>query len=291
MMNPSIWNPSYAALKNQYMMCLHHRTQWLGYSTTNSSDNIQAPNTQLVTLTAPIQKLKSGIGLGVMNDNLGPIRNFNALVSYAYGFDVGLGKLATGVSFGIQSMYLNTNTWRPENVNDPTLSVISSGTLNQLKPVFRFGLGYSDEKFYIGLSVNNLFTPSYSFSNSGIESKLVRHYYLQSSYLIYLSEKVSLQPSILTKNAEMSMSIEASNLFLIGNIWTGLAFRTGDAATFLAGINLLADKSLKVGYNLDLSVLNNSAKALTSHEIFLSYNLASFLDNRKPIVRSPRFRY
>jgi hypothetical protein len=85
-------------------------------------------------------------------------------------------------------------------------------------------------------------------------------------------------------------SFEVSNLVYVNNFWLGLAYRSSDAATFLAGISMLSDKSLKVGYNLDLNVINISAKALTSHEIFLSYNLASFLDNKKPIIRSPRFR-
>lgn len=290
MMNPYFWNPSYSALNNQYVLGLHHRSQWLGYAPTNSSDNIQAPSTQVVTLSAPLRKINSGLGLSLLNDNIGPIRNFNASVSYSYGYKIGEGVVAAGLALGLQSMYINTDLWRPENADDITLQK-SAGIQNRTMPNLKFGIGYSNDKLYIGISTNNTFSPTYTFSQSNISSKLERHYYLQSNYKIILSERVVLQPSLFAKTVTNQTSLELSNLVLVDHFWLGLAYRTSDAGTFLAGINILPDKSLKIGYNLDLSVINKTAKALTSHEIFLSYNLASFLDNRKPIVRTPRFRY
>jgi type IX secretion system PorP/SprF family membrane protein len=291
MMNPLMWNPSYSALNNDYMLSLHHRTQWIGYTPSNNSDNIQAPSSQLFTFSTPLRKIRSGLGLGVLNDRIGPINSTNAFLSYSYGIKLGEGKLAAGVGFGIHSSQINTSLWRPENPNDNTLNAGNSGSINQIKPNFRLGLGYTRDNFFLGLSVNNITTPTFTYSTDVISSQLERHYYFQGSYKIFLSESVSLQPSAIGKMTKSITSFEVSNLVFVKNFWLGLAYRTSDAATFLAGINLLPDKSLKVGYNLDLNVINISAKALTSHEIFLSYNLSSFLDNKKPIVRSPRFRY
>lgn len=288
MMNPFMWNPSYAALNNDCILSLHHRSQWVGYSSSNSLDNTQAPTTQLFTITAPVRKIKSGIGLGVLNDRIGPLGSTNAFLSYSYSIRVGSGKIAAGLGFGIQSMRINTDLWRPENTNDATLN--STGVINQIKPNYRFGLGYSTDKLYIGLSSNNLFSPTYTYNSSSINSKLERHYYLQAAYTIFISDNVSLQPSLIGKMLKNASSFEFSHLVFVKSMWFGLAYRTSDAATFLAGINILPDKSLKFGYNIDLSVINNTAKALTSHEIFLSYNFASVLDNRKPVVRTPRFR-
>ena len=284
-MNPLMWNPSYSALNSDFILSLHHRTQWAGYN----SDNIQPPSTQLFTFSAPLRRIKSGFGIGVLNDRIGPITSTNAFVSYSYGIKLGVGKLAAGIGSGIHSAQINTNLWRPENQNDVTLS--SSGNINQIKPNFRFGLGYTRESFFFGLSVNNLTNPTFNYNSDAITSQLERHYYLQAIYKIFLSETVSLQPSIILKNTKSISSFELSNLVYVNDFWLGLAYRSSDAVTFLAGISLLSDKSLKLGYNLDLNVINISAKTLTSHEIFLSYNLASFLDNKKPIVRSPRFRY
>jgi type IX secretion system PorP/SprF family membrane protein len=290
MMNPLMWNPSYSALNNDFILSLHHRTQWVGYTPSNNLDNIQAPSSQLFTFSAPVRKIKSGIGLGVLNDRIGPINSTNAFLSYSYGIKLGEGKLAAGVGFGIHSSQINTSLWRPENPDDATLSS-NSGSINQINPNFRIGLGYSRDNFFVGLSSNNITSPIFTYKSDAISSQLERHYYLQGSYKFFLSENVSLQPSAIGKMTKSITSFEVSNLVFVNNFWLGLAYRSSDAATFLAGISLLSDKSLKIGYNLDLNVINISAKALTSHEIFLSYNLASFLDNKKPIVRSPRFRY
>jgi type IX secretion system PorP/SprF family membrane protein len=291
MMNPFIWNPSVAALKNDYVLSLHHRSQWVGYTTSNSSDNISAPSTQLFSVTAPVKKIKSGIGLSVMNDNLGPLRNMSTTLSYAYGTQLGSGKLAAGLGLGVQSMYINTDLWRPENANDPTLSVSNTGVLNKLNPNFRFGVSYATEKWMVGFATNNIFTPSYSYNSGKLTSQLDRHYYLQGSYLFPVSERVSIQPSTILKSVSGIHSSEISSLVLVGSFWTGLSYRTSDALAMLAGINLLADKSLKLGYSLDLSVKSKSAKSLSSHEVFLSYNFGSVLYNKKPIARTPRFRY
>ena len=263
----------------------------MGYTPSNSSDNTQAPSTQLVTFSAPLRKIKSGIGLGVLADRIGPVSSTNAFLSYSYGIKLGEGKLAAGAGFGIHSSQINTSLWRPENPDDATLNAANSGTVNQIKPNFRLGIGYTRNNLFVGLSVNNITSPTFTYGTGAISSQLERHYYLQSSYRIFLSESVSLQPSLIGKMIKSITSFELSNLVYVKNFWLGLAYRSSDAATFLAGISLLSDKSLKLGYNLDLNVINISAKALTSHEIFLSYNLASFLDNKKPIVRSPRFRY
>jgi type IX secretion system PorP/SprF family membrane protein len=291
MMNPFMWNPSYSALNNDYILSLHHRTQWVGYTPTNSSDNIQAPTSQLFTFSAPLRKIKSGIGIGVLNDKIGPINSTNSFLSYAYGIKLGEGKLAAGFGFGIHSSQINTSLWRPENADDVTLSSNNSNSLNQIKPNFRFGLGYTRDNFFLGLAINNIASTTFTYQTDVISSQLEKHYYLQSSYKIFLTESVSLQPSAIGKMTKSITSFEVSNLVNLKNFWLGLGYRTSDAATFLAGINLFPDKSLKIGYNLDLNVINISAKAFTSHEIFLSYNLASILDNKKPIVRSPRFRY
>ena len=288
-MNPNLWNPSYSGLKKPVTFSFHHRTQWLGYSNSDNNPSISPPSTQMLTGTAQLSKLNSGIGFGLMNDVIGPIKNQNVYISYSYYVKVGEGKISAGVGLGAHLITINSSLWRPENSNDPTL--ISNRSINELKPLLRFGLSYSTDKFYIGLAVNNVSNSKYTFDNNSISSKLIPHYYLQSSYKFSLSENLEMQPSFLLKRVVNVNSLEISNLFFVQNFWFGASYRTSDALIFLAGIQLLPDKSLKFGYNFDLTVINNKAKSASSHEIFLSYNLGSLLDNKKPIIRSPRYRF
>ncbi len=289
MMNPNLWNPSYSGLKKPITLSFHHRTQWLGYTNSDNNPSINPPSTQMLTATTQISRINSGIGFGLMNDNIGPIKNQNIYLSYSYYLKLGEGKIAAGIGLGANLMTINSSLWRPENSNDPTL--VSGGSINQYKPLLRFGLSYSTDKFYIGLASNNVSNPTYNFGNNNISSSLVPHYYLQSSYRFSLSEGLEMQPSFLLKKANFVNSLEISNLFFLHNFWFGASYRTSDALIFLAGIQLLPDKSLKFGYNFDLTVINAKAKSVSSHEIFLSYNLGSLLDNKKPIIRSPRYRF
>ena len=74
-------------------------------------------------------------------------------------------------------------------------------------------------------------------------------------------------------------------------IWAGLGYRLQDAAIATAGINLMRNNALRVGYSLDLVVGSTNVKSLTSHEIIVGYALPAPDARKKPIVRTPRFRY
>jgi hypothetical protein len=56
----------------------------------------------------------------------------------------------------------------------------------------------------------------------------------------------------------------------------------------------LKDNSLKVGYSFDLVTEGKSAKAPSSHELMLRYNLQNLKINKQVqyfIQRTPRFRF
>jgi hypothetical protein len=57
------------------------------------------------------------------------------------------------------------------------------------------------------------------------------------------------------------------------------------------GINLMRNNALRVGYSLDLVAGGTQIKSLTSHEILVAYALPAPDVRKKPIIRTPRFRY
>jgi len=57
------------------------------------------------------------------------------------------------------------------------------------------------------------------------------------------------------------------------------------------GVNVLKDKSLKIGYSLDYIIQAQKAKQATSHEILMSYNMPAVTGGGKKIIRTPRFRH
>jgi Type IX secretion system membrane protein PorP/SprF len=78
---------------------------------------------------------------------------------------------------------------------------------------------------------------------------------------------------------------------LRNTMWGGLSFRQSEAANLLLGYSFLKDKSLKLGYSIDVVVKDRQAKENFSHELMLSYELPVSSGGGKKIVRTPRYRH
>ena len=57
-------NPGYAGSREALTLTALHRSQWVGFE--------GAPITQTLTLHAPLLDNKLGLGLSILNDNIGP---------------------------------------------------------------------------------------------------------------------------------------------------------------------------------------------------------------------------
>jgi hypothetical protein len=93
-------------------------------------------------------------------------------------------------------------------------------------------------------------------------------------------------------------------------MWAGLNFRqsfahrdeakkgktfSNDDIVLYVGFNVLKNKkgedAVRLGYAFDFVTSGLSAKKRTSHEIMLSYMMASLISPPKPKVRTPRYRH
>ena len=83
MFNTLFYNPAFAGVEGITQFTAIHRTQWTGYTSTFDGGRGN-PSTQMISLNTPILKFNSGFGMHVVNDNLGPLNNLEAQMSYAY---------------------------------------------------------------------------------------------------------------------------------------------------------------------------------------------------------------
>src|SRR5690606_3845843 len=79
--------------------------------------------------------------------------------------------------------------------------------------------------------------------------------------------------------------------YLRDTMWGGLSFRTSEAAVLLLGYGFLKDKSLTLGYAPDDVIKDQDAKAATSHELMLSYELPVNPGSGKKVISAPRYRH
>src|SRR5258708_8859393 len=110
MFNTLYYNPAYAGADGVVKFTAMHRSQWLGYQPSVGGGG--APTTQIITGTAPINKINSGFGAYVVNDRLGPLTNQQVQLSYAYHLGFKDAKLSFGVRAGAYAQTINPNSYR-----------------------------------------------------------------------------------------------------------------------------------------------------------------------------------
>jgi type IX secretion system PorP/SprF family membrane protein len=287
MFNDLYNNPGYSGVMGVTSLTMLYRSQWLGYSGTY--DEGGAPNTFLASFNAPIFKLRSGAGFYFINDKIGPQNNVQFMGSYAYHLGVGNGKLSFGVRAGIYGQSIDFSLYRAVNPDDPLLL---NGKESQYRPDMGVGIYYKAENYYGGVSLNHILNTEFDFGSDSLKNDLASNVIISGGYRYELNYDVILTPSLLVNTDFVSYSFDISVLATYREkFWGGLSYRQSEAIVALMGVNLLKDKSLKLGYSLDYVIQAQKAKQATSHEILMSYNMPAVTGGGKKIIRTPRFRH
>ena len=288
MFNNLYLTPAFAGVDGVTRLTAFHRSQWLGYQ--SSFGDGGAPTTQMVSFTTPIFKLRSGFGGYIMNDNLGPQNNLEVQGSYAYHLGIRESKLSFGIRVGMYSQTLDYDQYRAIQPDDPLLAD-KNGKESQIRPDMAFGLLYRSEKYYVGLGFNHLLKSEFDFGVSQ-RNALENHLSATAGYFYDVSFDLSIQFAALVKSDFNKTSVDGSVIaYLRDTMWGGLSFRTSEAAVLLLGYSFLKDKSLKLGYALDYVIKDQNAKAATSHELMISYELPVNPGSGKKVIRTPRYRH
>ncbi len=285
MFNQMYFNPAAAGMEQGFRGGLLFREQWAGYQ--NSFGSGGAPRNILFTGSLPILSANTGVGMVINSDQVGPYQDIQASVNGAYQFKVGPGKLAAGIRLGIHSRSINGDALKVNDPTDPEYLALKNSS-GQMAPDFGFGLHYTSDKLFAGISSTHLAEPKFDFS--GAKSTLNRHYYVMGGYNFDLSPDIVLTPSANLKYDSKVFQWEASALAKINNQFlAGLAYREQDAVSVLLGLTLLENK-FRLTYSLDYTVPATEAKRPTSHEIMVSYFQPIAMRGPKPIIRTPRYR-
>ncbi|MCH8318577.1 MAG: type IX secretion system membrane protein PorP/SprF [Bacteroidetes bacterium] len=290
MFNPLVLNPAYAGSREALSMVLLHRSQWWGFK--------GAPSTQTFSVHTPLiigtksdkrkrsralESKKIGVGLNLINDNIGPGNSFGIFGSGAYRLSIGKGKLSMGLKAGFFKYEIN---WNEIDYPDKTTSYTGNKD-TKILPSFDFGLYYYTDMFYAGAALTHLSRPSIAVdsANNKIDGYLSRHFILTSGYAFMVNEFIIFKPSFLmkyVKSAPLSVDINANFLFY-GKLWVGTSFRWKNGIVFLTEFNFT--DQLKAGYAFDLTLNPIRKHSKGSHEIFISADLNLW----KTKVKCPRF--
>lgn len=281
MFNEMYINPAYTGSKDAMAINLTHRQQWVNFP--------GRPITTSFTLHGPLANDKMGLGISVLNEQIGKLSRNLVYLNYAYRVKVGeKGKLAFGLMGGIHNQ---VNKLSELKANESGDIQVSNNTPSLISPNFGAGIYYSTNKFYAGLSVPRMVDDSYMFNQSGdiIKSNKLSaskfHYYLTAGYVFEINDDLKLKPQAMVKmvqNAPLQYDLNV-NALIKNKIWVGVSYRSG--ADISALIGLQVSPQFLVNYSYDYALTKIQKYSQGSHEITLGY-LFSYKQRK---VVTPRY--
>ena len=280
MNNTLVVNPAYAGSRDALTLTALYRSQWTGFK--------GAPVTQTLTLHTPLKNEHVGIGLSLVNQKIGPSNYTSVFFDYAYMVKLTeKSKLAFGLSAGMNIYQANLNSLQLDQPND---LAFQNNINNRVTPNFGFGVYYSRERIYAGISVPHLLENSYSSSNStgsnSLTGKEKRNYFLVAGTMIKITDNLEFKPTSLIKitlNAPVQADLTAS-FILVKKFLVGATWRTGNALGGLLGFDI--SNQFHLGYSYESSYSIKTFKYNQgSHELALRYD---FLFHKKGQIHSPR---
>ncbi|MFA6261524.1 MAG: type IX secretion system membrane protein PorP/SprF [Bacteroidia bacterium] len=281
MYNTLVVNPAYAGSREALTVTALSRSQWVNFE--------GAPLTQTLTIHTPLRNQHIGLGLALMQDKIGPVKTTSITADFAYIMQLTRkARLAFGLSAGANMFQANLNTLNLDQQNDP---VFANNINNKITPDVGFGIYYSRERFYAGLSTPNLLENNYSKITEGNGSTLIgieqRHVFFIAGTVLKLSDNFLFKPTTLIKitaGAPVQADLTAS-FIILKRFLAGAMIRSGDAVGGLIGFDIT--EKLHIGYSYDFSYGLSTAKYNQgSHEILLRYDFLLF---DKKQVHTPRY--
>ncbi|WP_055444979.1 type IX secretion system membrane protein PorP/SprF [Lacinutrix himadriensis] len=273
MYNMNVVNPAYAGSYEGVAIGMLYRSQWVGLD--------GAPKTGTFAIHSPVGK-NVGLGLSLISDEVGPVRETNAYADFSYTLPMGAeNKLAFGIKAGATFHDIGLNDLELTDADDDLFQDI-----NEVTPNIGVGLYYyKPNKYYISASMPNILNATHLDANGLNIGSETQHLFAAAGYVFNLSENFKLKPHALLKtafDAPSSFDVNA-NVFMYDIVEVGVGYRLEDS--FSGMINFMITPRLRIGYAYDAIQSDLNYTTSSSHEVFINFDI-SFT---KKVSRSPRY--
>ncbi len=262
MYNTQVLNPAFVGLRSDFNATLLSRGQWVSVA--------GAPQTTTFSMNT---RLNSGFGLGgiVISDQIGLLDNTNVSLNVSYTIPTSQnGRLALGLKGGLG--FYNNDLASGITV-DNEVYASTSGQFFDLG----FGMLYSTNKYYVGLSAMNLFESPMFFIDddvSTIKGLERANYFLTGGTVFDISKfgDVKFLPSTMIKyTPTLPISIDLNANFRFNNVFeVGVSYRHQNSVSAMASVILY--NRIRLGYAYE-NYFMNAVQNLNTHEIILRIDL------------------
>lgn len=263
-------NPAVTGTKKLVDARINYRNQWTGYD--------DAPKTANFSLHSRFMKGKMGAGLYVMEDKIGPSKQTNLGLSYAYHIRFPDVELSVGASGSFSKYTLIGDKMFLHNSQDPAIDqhVTNSTWTGDANA----GIYLYNDRFHVGLSGMHLLESTAEFyKNDTLKKGLIKYAdhinftlgynYSQNSDYIFESTVYGTYVAGTPFNLDYTLRVHYKQM-----IFAGFSIRLRDALALHVGATFMEDYQVSYSYDLLIGKMKNYSSG--SHEIMIAFSSSIF---------------
>lgn len=273
--NAYMLNPAVTGTKREMDARINYRMQWVGY--------YDAPRTSAVSIHSRFFKGTMGAGVYMMQDEVGPARQTNMGLSYAYHLKFPDCELSAGAAGNFTKYALFGDKITLHNTQDPSIDqTISNSTWTGDASA---GIYLYNDRFHIGLSALHLMQTRAEFYKADTTKKGIVPYASHINFT--LGYNYSQNPDYIWESTIYANYVTGVPFMLDYTLrmhyrekfFTGISVRLHDAVAIHLGVTIMEFLQLSYSYDLLIGGLRNYSSG--SHEIMLSYSYNVFSANKR----------
>ena len=271
-------NPGYAGSRGHLSIAALYRAQWVGLD--------GAPKTQTLNLHSPMGYRGVGLGISIVNDQIGPTSETYFDADFSYTIQLAA---EARLSFGLKGSIHLLDIRFSELNQDPSFpdAQLQADIQNRLSPNVGAGVYYHTEHFYAGLSVPRFLETNHFQESSLSAAKEQMNYYFITGYVWDFHPMWKFKPTVLAKatlGAPLQLDLSANFMYNEAFIF-GAAYRWDAAFSGMIGFNVSRSFLVGLAYDREITDLGSTAFNDGSFEVILRYDFIRATGN----IKSPRF--
>ena len=230
------------------------------------------PKTMYVGGDMPFYFLKTyhGVGVQVLNDQIGLFSHKKFALQYAYKHKLFGGMISVGLQAGMLSESFDGSKVDTETPSDPAFP---SSEVNGSGLDLGAGLYYVHRNWYVGVSAQHLNSPNVDLGETQ-NFKVSPTYYLTGGYNIKLRNPfLSIHPSLLARTDMTGYRVDVSGRVQYTNdkkmLYAGIGYSPTNSVTVMIGGNF---HGICLGYSYEVYTSAISF-GNGSHELFVGYQV------------------
>lgn len=264
--NSFMINPAITGTKRLVDARLNYRAQWVGYD--------DAPRTMTFSLHSRFLKGKVGAGLYMMQDNIGPMKQFKIGGTAAFHLRFPDCELSAGIGGNYGKLTLIGDKLFLHNTQDPSINQFITdktwvGDLNA-------GVYLYNDRFHVGMSGYQVLQSTAEFYKSDTTKKGLFKYathvnfslgynYAQNPDFIWESTLFATYVNGAPFNLDYTLRLHVREQF-----FGGISLRLRDAVAIHLGVSFLEAFQISYSYDLLISKFRNQSSG--SHEVMLVFS-------------------